>query len=289
MKKLILTAGLSLVAAGGAGTLAFAVENRSEARLDVAPGGTVNIVNNAGSVAVHSGPGRQVTVVFVTRSPKVEVDRSVTRDHQRVEIRTHVVNGQSPSDDEARVDYEVTIPASISVTVTTATAPISVEGLHGNVINLASETGSISVRNVSRTYVHVRGLTAPVSLSGIINGNVEVTSTGGTVQLTNVSGPLVSVGTTSGNIVYQGDCSGGGTYSMTTHSGAIDLTLPETASVDLTARSVSGSVQNDFPLKEKTHTSFVPRSGSSFTGTSFFGSSSVELHTFNGRIRVKKQ
>ena len=74
-----------------------------------------------------------------------------------------------------------------------------------------------------------------------------------------------------------------------THSGMIDVTLPESASVDLTARSINGLVQNDFPLQAKAHTPFVPKSGSSFAGTSNSGLSSVELQSFSGRIRVKKQ
>jgi DUF4097 and DUF4098 domain-containing protein YvlB len=116
-----------------------------------------------------------------------------------------------------------------------------------------------------------------------------VTANSGTVQLENVTGPKVNVGTTSGNITYKGDCSGVGDYVLITHSGNIDLTLPQTASVDLSARSVKGSVENDFPLQKKSHTTFVPRAGSSFAGTSNSGSSSVELQSFSGKIRVKKQ
>jgi DUF4097 and DUF4098 domain-containing protein YvlB len=135
----------------------------------------------------------------------------------------------------------------------------------------------------------VRSVAGSVNLNNVTLGHVDVTSSGGAVQLVNVTGSKVNVGTGSGNITYQGDCSGGGDYVMTTHSGSIDVTLPQTASVDLTARSVSGSVQNDFPLQAKKHAAFVPKSGSSFAGTSNSGSSSVELRSISGRIRVKKQ
>jgi DUF4097 and DUF4098 domain-containing protein YvlB len=118
---------------------------------------------------------------------------------------------------------------------------------------------------------------------------VDIQSAGGTVQLSNVTGQRVTVGTTSGNIEYLGDCSGGGDYILTTHSGAINVTLPATASVDLTARSTNGQVENAFPLQEKSHNSFVPHQGRSFAGTSNSGSSSVDLQSFSGKIRVKKQ
>lgn len=287
MSKLILS-----VAGGMAAALislnSASAETRKEARLDVAPGGNVNIVSNGGSVTLHSGPSRQVVAAYTAYSDKIEVDETVTPDKMRVEIRTHALTDQKPSADESRVDYDITVPVGVSVTVTTATAPITVEGISGD-LNLSSDTGQVTVRNVSKIHVHVRGVTAPVNLSHISNGHVEVTSTGGTVQLVDVVGPLVSVGTGSGNISYRGDCSGGGEYRLTTHSGTIDVSLPETVSVDLSARSVSGLVQNDFPLQEKSHPVFVPKTGSSFAGTSNSGSSSLELQSFSGRIRVKKQ
>jgi hypothetical protein len=286
MNKLSLAAAAGVVIA--VGTLNAAAGTRKESRLDVAPGGTVNIVNNSGSVTLHGGSGRQVVVAYTIHSDKVEVDESTTSDKRRVEIRTHGVGEPKPTPDETRVDYEVTVPPGIAINVTTATAPITVDGLSGD-LTLSSDTGQITVRNVSKVHVHVRGVTAPVSLSSINNGHVEVTSNGGAVQLADVAGPKVWVGTTSGNISYRGDCSGGGDYSMTTHSGAIDVSLPETASFDVSARSVSGQVQNDFPLQpQKSHTA-LPNAGSSFSGTSNSGSSSIVLQSFSGRIRVKKQ
>jgi DUF4097 and DUF4098 domain-containing protein YvlB len=288
--------GLLLRCAGVALTLAMASivaaqaqkDARKEARLDIAPGGTVNIINNAGSVSLKAGSGRQVLIAYTLRSTKVEVDQETTPDKRRIEIRSHALADQNPTPEEAKVDYEITVPAGVSVTVSTATAPITADGVSGD-ITLSSETGTITAANVARSHLHVRSVAGPVNLNNVTMGHVDVTSSGGAVQLVNVTGSKVNVGTGSGNITYQGDCSGGGDYLMTTHSGSIDVTLPQTASVDLTARSVSGSVQNDFPLQAKKHSVFVPKSGSSFAGTSNSGSSSVELRSISGRIRVKQQ
>ena len=76
---------------------------------------------------------------------------------------------------------------------------------------------------------------------------------------------------------------------LVNHSGDIDVTLPAFASVDLSARSITGSVENDFPLQQKQHSSFVPSPGRAFAGTSNTGASSVQLRSFSGKIRVKKQ
>jgi len=282
MKSLAIIAALTLAAT------TYAVgDSTRQTKLAIAPGGVVTIANISGSVVVREANQRQVVVGITTHSDKVEVDTNSTPDGKRVDIRTHAVAQQKASSEESRVDFDITVPPGVSVTISTATAPVSVDGVGGD-LSLSSDTGQMTVKNATNAHLQVRGVAAPVILSNV-TGHVQVTSSGGAVQLTNVSGPQVTIGTTSGNISYQGDFSGGGSYSFSTHSGAIDVVLPATASVDLTARSVKGSVENDFPLQIKPHMTFVPSEGRSFAGTSNSGSSSVELQSFSGRIRVKKQ
>jgi DUF4097 and DUF4098 domain-containing protein YvlB len=277
-------AGLAL----GICVAAQAAETHKEAKLDIASGGTLNIVNGAGSVTLHSGSGHQIVVSYTVHSDKVEVDQNTSSNKQRVELRTHALPDQKPTADEARVDYDITVPAGISLNVNTTSAPITAENLSGD-IGLSSETGQISVTNIAKSHLRVRSMTAPVILKDVTLTRVDIQSTGGGVTLNNVTGQRIAAATTSGDITYRGDCSGGGDYLLTTHSGAINMTLPPTASVDLTARSTTGSVDNAFPLEEKRHNTFTPQQGRSFAGTSNSGSSSVELQSFSGKIRVKKQ
>lgn len=264
-----------------------AAQSTRQTKLAIAPGGSVNILNSSGSVTLHQGSQRQVLVNATTHSDKVEVDANSISEGKRVDIRTHALPQQKPSSSESSVDFDITVPPGVTVTVTTATAPITLSNVSGD-LSLSSDTGTVTVKNAANARLEVRGVTAAVVLSDV-SGEVEVTSSNGSVQLTNVSGSRVKIGTTSGNITYHGDFSGGGSYLLTTHNGGIDVTLPETASVDLTARSLKGSVENDFPLQNKSHMTFVPYQGRSFAGTSNSGSSSVELESFSGRIRVKKQ
>ena len=225
MKPYALAAGIgaiSVLALGTAPALALTDDTRKEIRSDIAPGGTVNLVNNSGSVIIHGGGGRQVVAIYTKHSAKVEVDQTTTPDKGRVDLRIHVLSEDRVTNDEASVAFEITVPAGVSVSVSTSTAPITADGLTGDV-TLSSDTGQITVRNVAKAHVHARSVTAPVSLTDIVNGHVEITSNGGAVQMVNVSGSKVSVGTTNGNITYRGDCSGGGSYDFTTHSGAIDV------------------------------------------------------------------
>jgi DUF4097 and DUF4098 domain-containing protein YvlB len=132
-------------------------------------------------------------------------------------------------------------------------------------------------------------VSGPITLADVRGGHVEVGSGSGKISLSNVSGPSVIVNTTSSGIHYDGDFSGGGAYQLASHSGPIDVELPASASVEVKAESVNGSVQNDFPLQQKTHSDFKPTIGRSFQGFANSGSSSVKLHTFSGTIRVKKR
>jgi DUF4097 and DUF4098 domain-containing protein YvlB len=266
---------------------ARAADNRKESRLEIAPGGNLTVVNSAGSITLHSASGHLVLVAYTTHSDKVEVDQT-TPDKQRVDLRSHALAGQKPSPEEARVEFDITVPPGVSVNVTTVSAPITADGLSGD-ISLSSESGQIVVRNTSKSHLHVRSMNAPVVLNNVTVAHVDVQSSAGPVHLTTVSGPLVTVGTANGNIDYHGDCAGGGDYRFTTHSGDIELWLPASASVDLSARSRSGSVENEFPLEEKHHQVNPSIQGRSFAGTSNTGSSSVELQSINGKIRVKKQ
>lgn len=283
--RLLIIAGTTVVLCAVA---AQATDDRKEARLEIASGGNVTIVNGSGSVTLRSAFGRQVLVAYTTHSDKIEVDQNSTADKQRIELRSHTLAGQKPAADEAKVDFEITVPPGVSVNVTTVSAPVTAEGLSGD-ISLSSESGQISVHNVAKSHLRIRSVNAPVSLTGVTATNVDIQSSGGSVHMSNVTGPRVAAGTTSGNIDYRGDCSGGGEYSLTTHSGEIDMWLPPSASVDLSARSRTGSVENEFPLTEKIHPTFPPSQGRSFAGTSNSGSSSVELQSFSGKIRVKKQ
>jgi DUF4097 and DUF4098 domain-containing protein YvlB len=107
--------------------------------------------------------------------------------------------------------------------------------------------------------------------------------------LNSVSGPLVAVTSTNGKISYNGDFGTGGEYKLSSHTGDIEAIVPEGASLDVTARSVRGSVENDFPLQPKAHTTFLPEKGHSFVGTAGKAASSVLLRTISGKIRLKKR
>jgi hypothetical protein len=261
-------------------------QTRKEMKFPVGAGASLTITNDFGPVTVHTAAGSQIVAVATLRSEQMEVDQ--THSGSRVELLTHALQ-QRPAGDAGKVDFVVTVPPDCTVTVHAAQGPIEIEKLRGDV-NADGENANMDVRDVGNGHVHLRTLKGSVTLTNVNNGHVEVTSVSGPVTMSNVSGPSVEINTTTGKISYAGMFSNNGDYAFTTHSGDIEVALPATASVDISARSVKGKVeQPDFPLQPKQHNPFPVTQGRAFAGTSNSGSSGVQLRSFSGTIRVKKQ
>ncbi len=263
---------------------AFAADTQKQFRYTAAPGATLNVVGDSGSIAVHPSSGRQVVIVATLHSDKTEVDSS--QKGNRIEVQTRFAGKPEASD--AKVDYDIQVPADIMLSIRADEGPVRIEKLRGEV-TVEADDGDIGISDCSGARIHVRSVKGPVTLSRLSNATVDVTNVGGDVHLDSVSGRKVTINTTKGNIRYAGDFGGGGDYLLNTHSGAIDVALPASASVDMTAHSINGSVEQDFPFQPKPAAGSQATPGRSFAGTSNSGASSVQLRSFSGKIRVKKQ
>lgn len=276
-------AGVVVAAAFLLPALAFSEPVRKEFRYTVGPGTNLTIVNLNGPVTVRGVAGRQILIVAILHSGKVVVDSS--QQGNRVETWTHFTEQTIPA--ERRVEYEVSVPLSTKVTVRAATGPIRVERLRSDV-TLEGDEAQISVQDVSNGHVRARTLNGAIVLVNVNGTDVEARSASGDIRLSKVSASTVKVTATKGNIYYDGEFGRGGSYALFNHSGNIEVSLPEAASVDLMAHSQKGSIQNEVPMQPKQNTAVPAIAGRTFVGTSHSGSSSVQLRTFSGTIRVKK-
>jgi len=259
-------------------------EVRKDYRFKVGRRARISIVNQYGPISVKPATGHHVLVTAILHSDKVEVYQS--QSGNRVSILSHLLPGADA--ESGKIDYEVQVPADASVTLHSMTGPLHAERLHGDVI-LEGNTANVDVRDVSDGHVHVKTLDGPVTLTNVTDGHVEITSVSGDVALKSVTGPFVQVNSSSGKIEYDGDFGSGGLYELTSHTGDIEATAPAYASIDVTARSEEGRVENDFPLSPASHTSFVVRAGSAFAGTMGKAASSVKLFSFSGKIHLRKR
>jgi DUF4097 and DUF4098 domain-containing protein YvlB len=270
-----------VVIAACAGAFA-ADQGKKEFKFTVGPHASISIINQYGPVSVKPSPNNQVVVLAVTHSDKVQVDNSQNGD--RIVLRSRLLDGATAT--TGRVEYEVQVPADASVTLHSVDGPLHAEEIGGDV-TMEGDSANMDVRDVAGAHVHVSTLNGPVTLTNISNGHIEITSVGGDVIMNDVTGPFVQVTSAKGKINYTGDFGYAGNYKLTSHTGDIEATVPADASFDVSARSVSGQVQNDFPLSARKQLATLPQRGRSFVGTAGRAASSVILRTFSGKIRLK--
>jgi len=273
-----------MVGAMTAGTLV--AETHKELHFNVGPKAGISVNNPYGSISVKPSPGNTIVINAVLSSDKVEIDSNQVGN--RVEIQSHLLPGAN--EESGHVDYEILVPADASVSLHSTTGPLRAERLHGD-MTLEGSAAIVDVRDITNAHVHVKTLNGPVTLTNVIEGHVEVDSLSGAITLNRVTGPLVQVISTSGGISYTGDFGDSGEYRLTSHSGDIEATVPDTTSADVTASSVRGEVHDDVPLQPKQHTSFIVRQGSAFVGTMGRAavSSTVVLRSFSGKIHLRKR
>jgi DUF4097 and DUF4098 domain-containing protein YvlB len=142
---------------------------------------------------------------------------------------------------------------------------------------------------MSDGHVRVHTLSGNILLSDIRQVHVEANTISGDITMRNVDGPMVEVSSNTGKIHYDGDFGGVGRYDLNSHTGDIDASIPVTASFDVTATSVKGQVDNEFPLQPKAHSKTLTEKGHSFVGYIGRSASTVVLHTFSGKIRLKQR
>lgn len=264
-------------------TVFAAAQTRQEFHFKVHRRASISILNVYGPISVKPTSAHQVVVVAILHSTKVAVDQN--QRGNRISVSSRLLPDADA--ESGRVEYEVQVPADASLTLNSTTGPLRAEKLHGDLV-LEGNTATVDVRDVNEGHVHVKTLDGAVTLSNVNDGHVEITSVSGDVALNSVTGPLVHVNSSSGKISYYGDFGGGGEYLLASHTGDIEAVAPANASIEVVARSMKGTVENDFLLDPPRYYPAMSI-GSAFAGTINKAASSVRLLSFSGKIHLKKR
>jgi hypothetical protein len=93
----------------------------------------------------------------------------------------------------------------------------------------------------------------------------------------------------SGDLDLQTSLTKGGRYDLESHSGDIQLAMPEQPGFDLDAGTFSGRIRIDFPIKSEGPVRDSDRGPRSVRGTYGDASSSLRLQTFSGDVTVTRR
>ena len=158
-------------------------------------------------------------------------------------------------------------------------------------MTLQSVAGDIHLKEVSG-YIVVRTTNGSLVCAQCA-GKLDFNSVSGSAQLLQPGLTNVTLFTTSGNILFDGDFIRTGIYTMRSGKGTVEVHFSGNDSFDLNAQTATGTVDNQAEAYLKPDSHGVRHMASRFTkglfGTVGSGLAKVELSSYSGTIRILKR
>jgi len=143
----------------------------------------------------------------------------------------------------------------------------------------------VEVSEISDAHLHVKTLSGSIRLANIRDSHLDIRSVGGDVTIHNVTASSAEVNTAHGRINYEGDPGRAGEFRLSSHSGDVYISVPASASVEISSHSVNGKSDQYLPKRE----GILARSPRNlFLKSTTTDTSRFVLRSFKGNIRVSR-
>lgn len=244
-----------------------------------------NVAN--GRIEVKSWKNKEVDVLASQPSDKIEFEIENAGD--RIDVTATIKDpGAQPRDLEANL--QLTVPEETELQLKTETGLIYVEQVMGD-MTLESVAGDVHLKEVSG-YIIVRTTEGSLVCTQCA-GKLDFKSISGGAQVLQPALTNVSLFSTSGNILFDGDFVRTGLYTMKSGKGLVEVRFSGNDSFDLKAQTATGTVDNQASAFLKPDSHGIKRAASKFThglfGTVGQGLAKVELSSYSGTIRILKR
>jgi DUF4097 and DUF4098 domain-containing protein YvlB len=278
----------------GAGFFFFSVSNADATTQHIekhfaVKGRPVVVIQNVGNgrIEVKSSKNAEIVVSATQASDKINIDLEQAGD--RIDVTSSILDASAqPAEMEA--NFQLTVPEETELQLKTQTGLIYVEQVMGD-MTLESVAGDVHLKEVSG-YIIVKTTSGSLICTQCA-GKLKFDSVSGGAQILQPGLNNVSLHTTTGNILFDGDFVRTGLYSMNSGKGLVEVRFSSNDSFDLNAQTAMGTVDNraaDF-LKPDSHG--TRHSASKFAkglfGTVGAGLAKVELSSYSGTIRILKR
>src|SRR6266481_1625764 len=245
--------------------------------------GDVDITGSAdGKVHVH---GEVRASGFGSDTPQKRLDETVSNPPIEQRGDTFRIGKEFSHMRNVSIAYTIQVPRDTEVIATVASGAQTIRNVRGPV-KVQSASGSVRVEKIERD---AQLSTASGSVSATDIGNeVHVTSASGSVNVSNTSGEVeiqgaasdVQAHAASGRVSVQGNPGANSYWELKTVSGTVQLVVPASANLHLSAEATSGEIRTDIPIvvEEQGKHSLRAHMGN--------GGGRVEVHTVSGEIHV---
>jgi DUF4097 and DUF4098 domain-containing protein YvlB len=281
------------IAAAVAATPALG-QQKVEKRLPLGMEGAFRIMNMVGSVTVHGWNKDTVLVrAVLPQLDKLRMGGSYTGGKMFIE--------NADERDPKPTRLEVWLPARARLWIKTATANIDVTGVDGQ-LDLYVVSGTIDVNGNPRELnaeaidgdIHVIG-SPPWLRAKSASGAITLRGSSSDAALSTVSGAIrvdggtferTKVETVTGNIAFAGMLDRSGTFEFDTHSGSIDVVVPDKVNADISVVTISGNITNKLSRSQPVSGRFGRGTELNFeTGQ---GGAKVSVRTFKGPVTLRR-
>ena len=193
------------------------------------------------------------------------------------------------------------MPRAASLDVDVISAPLVIDGMDGGNIQVNTVSGKARI-NARTPSLKVDSVSGGIEQAGhaeqaalqTVSGEILAPALGRDVELQTISGRIqanggpwqkLTLSTVSGDVQLTGALAAGGSIGIDSMSGDVQLQLPANTSASLHASSFSGDLRSDFGTpKEPEH-----GPGSSLDVRLGAGAGKINIETFSGDLRVRKQ
>jgi DUF4097 and DUF4098 domain-containing protein YvlB len=280
-------------------------------RLELAnASGDVDITGSAdGKVYVH---GEVRASGFGSDTPRKRLDETVSNPPIEQRGDTIRIGKEFSRMHNVSITYTIQVPRDTEVSTTVASGAQTIRGVRGPV-KVQSASGSVRVEKIERdtqlstasgsvsatdigSEVHVTSASGSVAVSNakgdvIVNamsGVIRIAKPGGRIEAGTASGDVeiqgaandVKAHAASGRVSVQGNPGADSYWELKTVSGAVQLGVPASANLHLSAEAVSGEIRTDIPIvvEEQGKHSLRAHMGN--------GGGRVDVHTVSGEIHL---
>lgn len=259
------------------------------------PNGTVDLTQISGHVVVTASRGREARVFATTEYGYLRADFSGSRITLEVRSRRNRM-GDS--------EFRLAVPVGTRVIARTVSGDVSVIGMKAAVeartvsgaIHVEDAADRITIETVSGDLT-ASGLAGPVraqSVSGDVKltglaGDLDVESVSGEVSLRDARSGNVRAETVSGGVEYRGTIDKSGRYEFKSHSGDIDLAIPDGTGASFTVSTFSGSVDSSIPMTlQPSDDARGNRRSKTMEFSVGGGGARITVRTFSGDVTISR-
>ena len=272
----------------------LSAQKKIERRIPLGMEGAFRVMNMVGSVVVH-GWSKDTVLIRGTLAPGDQFYAGGGYTGAKMFIES--ANDRDPKP----TNLEIWVPARARLWVKTATAPIDVDGVDGG-LDLYTVSATIEVSGNPRELnaeaidgdIHVTGSPAWLrtkSASGAItfrgaSSDAGFSTVSGAVKLEGGPFERARIETVTGNVSFNGTVERSGTLDFDTHSGSVDIAVPDKTGASFSVVSIAGTITNNVSRGMPTAGRFGR--GSELTTEIGDPGAKISVRTFKGAVTLRR-